>query len=105
MYASSRRWRRAVDEELAGERTLGPHISLQPLPPRGPELNSQETIRQFTRQNWLSNRIFKSFDDIVAHCCHAQNTLMDQPWKIMSLAQRDPSTSGTHCDDTLPPWH
>ena len=39
--------------------------------------------------NWLSNRIFKSFDDIVDHCCYAWNTLIDQPWKIMSVAHRD----------------
>jgi hypothetical protein len=39
------------------------------------------------RQNWLSNRIFKSFDDIVDHCCYAWNTLIDQPWKIMSIAR------------------
>jgi hypothetical protein len=44
---------------------------------------------QFMRQNWLSNRIFKSFDDIVNHCCYAWNTLIDQPWKIMSIARRD----------------
>jgi len=25
------------------------------------------------RENWLSNRIFKSFDDIVDHCCEAWN--------------------------------
>src|SRR6201995_6180824 len=32
-----------------------PHnISLMPLPPRSPELNSQENIWQFMRQNWLS---------------------------------------------------
>jgi hypothetical protein len=38
------------------------------------------------------NRIFKSFDDIVDHCCYAWNTLIDQPWKIMSIAQRDWAT-------------
>ena len=65
------------------------NISLLPLPPRAPELNSQENIWQFMRQNWLSNRIFKSFDDIVDHCCYAWNTLIDQPWKIMSIAHRD----------------
>jgi hypothetical protein len=59
------------------------------LPPRPPELNGQENIWQFMRQNWLSNRIFKSFDDIVDHCCYAWNTLIDQPWKIMSIARRD----------------
>src|SRR5262249_45669295 len=35
------------------------NISLLHLPPRAPELNSQENIWQFMRQNWLSNRIFK----------------------------------------------
>ena len=65
------------------------NISLLPLPPRSPELNSQENIWQFMRQNWLSNRVFKSFDDIVDHCCHAWNKLIDQPWKIMSIACRD----------------
>src|SRR5262249_14602712 len=51
---------------------------LVPLPPRAPELNGQENIWQFMRQNWLSNRIFKSFGDIVDHCCYAWNTLIDQ---------------------------
>ena len=37
------------------------NISLMPLPPRAPELNGQENIWQFMRQNWLSNRVFKSF--------------------------------------------
>jgi hypothetical protein len=41
------------------------------------------------RQNWLSNRIFKSFDDIVDHCCYAWNTLIDQPCKIMSIVHRE----------------
>ena len=62
--------------------------------PRAPELNGQENIWQFMRQNWLSNRVFKSFDDIVDHCCYAWNTLIDQPWKIMSIARRDWATVG-----------
>jgi hypothetical protein len=70
------------------------NITLMPLPPRAPELNGQENIWQFMRQNWLSNRIFKSFDDIVDHCCYAWNTLIDQPWKIMSVARRDWATMG-----------
>jgi hypothetical protein len=65
------------------------NISLMPLPPRAPELNGQENIWQFMRQNWLSNRVFKCFDDIVDHCCYAWNTLIDQPWKIMSVARRE----------------
>src|ERR1039457_2143444 len=64
------------------------NISLLPLPPRSPELNPQENIWQFMRQNWLSNRVFKSFDDILDHCCYAWRTLIDQPWKIMSITRR-----------------
>jgi hypothetical protein len=37
------------------------NISLLPLPPRAPELNSQENIWQFMRQNWLSNRDLQIF--------------------------------------------
>ena len=70
------------------------NISLLQLPPRAPELNGQENIWQFMRQNWLSNQIFKSFDDIVDHCCYAWNTLIDQPWKIMSIARRDWAAAG-----------
>jgi hypothetical protein len=70
------------------------NISLLQLPPRAPELNSQENNGQFMRQSWLSNRILKSFDDIVDHCCYAWNTLIDQPWKIMSIARRDWAAAG-----------
>jgi len=31
---------------------------------------------------------------IVDHCCYAWNTLIDQPWKIMSIARRDWATMG-----------
>src|SRR5207237_10884699 len=65
------------------------NISLLQLPPRAPELNGQENIWQFMRQNWLSNRIFQSFDDIVDHCCYAWTTLIVHPWKIMSIACLD----------------
>ncbi|MCJ2018954.1 molybdopterin-dependent oxidoreductase, partial [Methylobacterium sp. E-065] len=38
--------------------------------------------------NWLGDRIFASYDDIVDRCCDAWNRLIDQPWKIMSLGLR-----------------
>src|SRR5262249_7289150 len=62
------------------------NISILQLPPRAPELKGQENIWQFMRQNWLSNRIFKSFDDIVDHCCYAWNTLIERI--IRSQARR-----------------
>jgi hypothetical protein len=33
--------------------------------------NPQENGWQFMRDNWLSNRVFKSYEDIVDHCCFA----------------------------------
>jgi len=65
------------------------NTTLVPLPPRSPELNPAENIWQFLRGNWLSNRVFKSYDDIVDHCCYAWNRLVDQPWTIMSIGTRD----------------
>jgi hypothetical protein len=58
------------------------------LPPKCPELNPVENIWQFLRDNWLSNRVFKSYDDLVDHCCAAWNKLVDQPWRIMSIGLR-----------------
>jgi transposase len=46
------------------------NITLVPLPPRCPELNSVEKLWQFMRDNWLPNWAFRSYDDILAHCCH-----------------------------------
>jgi len=57
--------------------------------PRAPELNPVENVWQFMRDNWLSNRVFESYDDIVGHCCDAWNKLTDQPWKIMSIGMRE----------------
>ena len=31
--------------------------------------------------NWPSNRIFQSYDDIVALSCEAWNKLIERPWK------------------------
>jgi putative transposase len=56
--------------------------------PKSPELNPVENIWQFMRDNWLSNRVFKSYDDILDHCCFAWNKLIDMPWKIMSIGTR-----------------
>ena len=65
------------------------NITLLPLPPRSPELNPVENVWQFMRDNWLSNRVFSSHQDIVDHCCHAWNKLIHQPWLIMSIGLRD----------------
>ena len=66
-----------------------PNITLMALPPRSPELNPVENVWQFMRENWLSNRVFQSYEDILDHCCHAWNNLVSQPARIASIGTRE----------------
>ena len=68
--------------------TVPANITLLSLPPKCPELNPVENVWQFMRDNWLSNRIFASYEDILDHCCFEWNKLISQPWRIMSLGLR-----------------
>ena len=65
------------------------NITIVPLPAKCPELNPQENVWQFMRDNWLSNCVFLNADDLVDHCCDAWNKLEEQPWRIMSIGLRD----------------
>ena len=52
---------------LSAKLDIPDNITLLPLPPKSPELNPVENIWQYMRDNWLSNRIFRSYDDILEH--------------------------------------
>ena len=75
-------WHTSAKLEMPG------NISIIALPAKCPELNPVENIWQFMRENWLSSRIFTSYDAIIDHCCEAWNKLVDQPWHIMSIGRR-----------------
>ena len=64
---------------ISRDLAVPPNITLMKLPPKCPELNPVENIWQVMRQNWLSNRIFTSYADILDHCCHAWNKLVEPP--------------------------
>ncbi len=64
------------------------NISIIPLPAKCPELNPQENVWEFIRDNWLSNRTFTCYDNLVDHCCDAWNKLVQQPWIVMSIGLR-----------------
>ena len=74
---------------MTGKLQVPGNITILPLPPKAPELNPVENIWQFMRENWISNRVFKSNDQIVETRCRAWNRLVDQPWTIMSIGMRD----------------
>ena len=71
-----------------GALRLPDNISLPTLPPYSPELNPVENIRQFLRQNHLSNRVSATHDAIVDACCKAWNALIAQPARIQSITTR-----------------
>jgi transposase len=73
---------------LSTQLIVPPNITIIALPPKSPELNPMENIWQFVRDNWLSNRIFASSEDLLEHCCEAWNRLIEQPWRIMSIGLR-----------------
>ena len=74
---------------MSAKPAIPDNITLLPLPPRSPELNPVENIWRFLRDNWLSNRIFESCEDIVALCCAAWNKLIERPWKVISIGMRE----------------
>jgi len=73
---------------LSGRLKVPNNITLLPLPSKSPELNPVENIWQYMRDNWLSNRVFTSYIDILDHCCDAWNKLVEKPWIIMSIGSR-----------------
>ena len=62
------------------------NISLLRLPPYSPELNPQENIWQYLRQNALANRVYENYEAIVTACCKAWNDLIELPATITSIA-------------------
>lgn len=74
--------------QTGGKLAIPDNISLLHLPPYSPELNPAENIWQYLRQNFLSNRIYETYNAIVDACCEAWNALIATPTVIRSIATR-----------------
>jgi putative transposase len=74
--------------QTGGRLMVPENLTLLHLPPYSPELNPVENVWQYLRQNFLSNRVFASYEAIVDACCDAWNELMASPDRIRSIAQR-----------------
>lgn len=70
------------------------NISILFLPPKSPELNPVENIWQYMRQNWLSNRVFETYDNILTAACDAWNNLLEAPETITSIGTRNWANNG-----------
>ena len=65
------------------------NLTLIFLPSRAPELNPVENVWQYLRQNWLSNRVFDTYEAILDAACEAWRKLLAQPQAITSIGLRD----------------
>jgi transposase len=74
--------------QTGGKLEIPDNISLLHLPPYCPELNPVENIWQYLRQNFLANRVFDSYLDIVDACCAAWRALTNLTGKIRKIASR-----------------
>jgi hypothetical protein len=72
-----------------GNLVVPKNITLIFLPSRSPELNPVENIWQYLRANWLSNRVFETYDDIIEASCNAWQNLIAQPHSITSIGMRE----------------
>ena len=73
---------------ITGKLKVPKNITIILLPSRSPELNPVENIWQYLRQNWLSNRVFQTYEEILLAGCDAWNRLADQPETIKSIGMR-----------------
>ena len=64
---------------------LPENISILPLPAYSPELNPVERIWEQPRQDRLSNRCFKDYEEIADACCEAWNEFVAQKGRINSM--------------------
>jgi transposase len=70
------------------------NITMILLPSRAPELNPVENIWPYLRQNWLSPRVFDTYEDVVDAACDAWRKLIAQPDTITSIGSREWAITG-----------
>ena len=74
---------------IAGDLRWPKNITPILLPSRSPELNPVENVWQFLRANFLSNRVFETYDDIINAACDAWSSLIAIPQTVTSIGMRD----------------
>ena len=73
----------------ASEITVPESVSILYLPPRSPELNSQENVWKYIKDRYLANRTFKNINEIIHACSSAWNCFAASKKLIISLTGRE----------------
>ena len=74
-----------IAQDLAGP----PHLTPLFLPPYSPELNAIERVWLYLRERFLSERLWRTYEDILDACCQAWNALLEETGRIRSLRSLD----------------
>jgi transposase len=64
---------------------LPANITLIAIPPFTPECNPAEKTWQYLKDNFLSHRVFPTYEDLLDACQHAWNSLLAESGRIASL--------------------
>jgi len=64
------------------------NITIVYLPSYSPELNACENVWEYLKNNFLSNRVFNTMEDIMDACCNAWMMLTNEQGRIKSIASR-----------------
>jgi transposase len=79
--------------QQGGRLVVPGNLTLLPLPPYAPELNSMENVWEYLRSNWLSHKVWNTYDAILDACCDAWNTLTRTPERLTSITSRSWATA------------
>jgi len=74
-------WHIADDLKMPG------NITLIKIPPRSPELNPAEKPWQYLKDNFLSNIVLNTYEDILDACHHAWNAMTQEKGRVQSLTK------------------
>jgi transposase len=64
------------------------NLTILPLPPTSPELNPTEQVWQILRRDYLANRCYENYEDILQSSCDAWNAFTSVPKKVTNLCFR-----------------
>jgi hypothetical protein len=74
--------------QQGGRLVVPDNLTLLPLPPYAPELNSMENVWECLRSNWLGHKVWDTYDAILDACCDAWNTFTRAPERLTSITSR-----------------
>ncbi len=74
--------------QTGGRLVVPDNITLLPLPSYSPQLNPVENVWAYLRGNFLNQRVWDSYDEILEACCTAWNGFINDTGRVRSITER-----------------